>query len=359
MVFVYGIKIVDEVKMDISVIIPVYNAPHELFDKCIESLLRQKGNYELLFVNDGSTDKWIEERINKAVSDDPRVRYIKKRHSGLCDTRNIGLAEAKGTYLTFVDADDVVLDGAFEQMLLYTIETGADVSIFGISTNYSHESIKKILSKSEIEDMIWACLAYRTSKYVKLGLIVDSTWARLYRKSIIDDNKLKFETTICKSEDAIFDVWFYQYANTIYIDNMPVYDYVFNPQSISHAYKYEYVEMIPLYLKAKDEFVDVFYGNNIRFRQAVAIRTVVALMDADHCYFSLFHPQKTFFQIAKEFRQLLNNPIIARNLKNVDFSLLNKNQLTGIVNKMKLFFYKKRMVEVDMLLFRMFHLIRK
>lgn len=345
--------------MDISVIIPVYNPPHELFDKCIDSLLLQKGNYEFICVNDGSTDLWVEERIKKAICVDSRIRLINKEHSGLCETRNLALKEAKGTYVAFVDADDIVLDGGLQYMFAKTKETNADVSIFGIKGNTNRKPIKRILSASEIDDMVWACLAYRTTEYSKNGLIVDSTWAKLYRKDIIYNNNISFPKDVCKSEDAIFDVWVYKLSNTIIIDNTAVYDYVFNQNSISHAYKYEYAEMIPLYVEAKENLVNRFYYNNIRFEQAVAVRTIVALMDADHCYFSCAKNNKSFWEIAKEFRLLLENPVVARNLKNVDYSLLEKNQLPGYWNKLKLFFYKNNFVEIDMLIYRILHLFKK
>lgn len=345
--------------MDISIIIPVYNTPRELFDNCINSLLTQKGDYEFLFINDGSTDIWIEERIKMAVRVDPRFRFINKPHSGLCDTRNLGLKEAKGTYVAFVDADDMVVEGAFEYMLTQTVQAHSDISLFGISNSRNETTVKKILSKEEIDDMIWACLSYRTFKYTQKGLIVDSTWAKLYKKNIIDKYNLLFPKNICKSEDAIFDVWFYKFAGVVYIDNTVVYDYVYNPNSISHAYKYEYVEMIPSYLAAKENFINVFYSNNKRFREAIAVRTIVALMDADHCYFSFSQKRKTFSQQVGEFKQLLSEPVVKRNLKNMGYSMLSKNQLPGFLNKMKLFFYKNNMVEIDMMLYRIFHLLKK
>ena len=69
-------------KTDISVIIPVYNPPHDKFERCIKSLISQTGDMgiEFIFVNDGSTDTWIAERLERLKKDDSRVVVITKEN---------------------------------------------------------------------------------------------------------------------------------------------------------------------------------------------------------------------------------------------------------------------------------------
>ena len=91
----------------ISVIVPVYNVEKEL-PRCIESLLTQTySNFELLLINDGSSDG-SPEIMERYAEKDPRIRTLHKKNGGVSSARNRGLEQAKGEYVCFVDADDVV-----------------------------------------------------------------------------------------------------------------------------------------------------------------------------------------------------------------------------------------------------------
>ena len=103
----------------VSVIVPVYNVERYL-NQCVESLLRQTlPDFELLLVNDASTDGSL--ALCRRYESDPRVRVIDKPHGGLGDTRNRGVREARGEYLAFVDSDDWV-----EPRMLEDLTAAAD-----------------------------------------------------------------------------------------------------------------------------------------------------------------------------------------------------------------------------------------
>lgn len=88
----------------VSIIVPIYNV-EAFLDKCISSIIKQTyKNYELILVNDGSTDD--SESICENYLDDARVHYYKKQNGGLSDARNYGLSKACGSHVTFVDPDD-------------------------------------------------------------------------------------------------------------------------------------------------------------------------------------------------------------------------------------------------------------
>ena len=91
----------------ITVIVPIYNSSSFL-DKCISSVLSQSyADFELLLINDGSTDN-SGEICDSYAQKDSRVRVIHKINGGVSSARNIGLDEAKGEWITFVDSDDWV-----------------------------------------------------------------------------------------------------------------------------------------------------------------------------------------------------------------------------------------------------------
>lgn len=90
-----------------SIIVPVYNVEKYL-NNCIESLLNQKfDNFEIILVNDGSTDK-SGLMCDNYASTNKNISVIHKDNGGLSDARNIGIANAKGEYIIFVDSDDFI-----------------------------------------------------------------------------------------------------------------------------------------------------------------------------------------------------------------------------------------------------------
>lgn len=99
----------------ISVIIPVYNTA-EYLSACLDSALSQSlRETEFLCINDGSTDN-SPEILKKYAQKDSRVRVLTQTNEGLSAARNLGIAEARGKYLCFLDSDDLILPGALQSM---------------------------------------------------------------------------------------------------------------------------------------------------------------------------------------------------------------------------------------------------
>lgn len=112
----------------VSVIVPIYNAQDHIA-RCVESIRRQTyKNLEILLLNDGSKDVSLE--VCKMYANvDPRIVLIDKANSGVAATRNMGLREAKGKYLQFVDADDTIQPYATEMLVQRAEENGLTWSL--------------------------------------------------------------------------------------------------------------------------------------------------------------------------------------------------------------------------------------
>lgn len=112
----------------ISIIVPVYNV-EQYIKKCIECILSQTyNNFELILVNDGSTDKSLD--IILKYKNNPHIIIINKNNSGQSDTRLQGLLQAKGEYVYFVDSDDFIEPYTLEKLIEQIIKTEADI-VFG------------------------------------------------------------------------------------------------------------------------------------------------------------------------------------------------------------------------------------
>lgn len=112
----------------ISVIMPVYNVESYLAE-AIESVLAQRyADFELIIVNDGSTDSSLDICQKFAIMDS-RVTLYSKKNGGLSSARNYGIARAKGEYLFFIDSDDMLTPDCLEHLYGALMKSGADVAV--------------------------------------------------------------------------------------------------------------------------------------------------------------------------------------------------------------------------------------
>ena len=161
----------------ISVIVPVYNVEKEL-PRCIESLLTQTySNFELLLINDGSSDG-SPEIMERYAEKDPRIRTLHKKNGGVSSARNRGLEQAKGEYVCFVDADDAVdvLDDLSENKKNEIVNNLDEVT---------GKDVRKLLSYEEDEIGSWM-----TNNYVSItdDLTIRGAMSELVRQAGKHDN---------------------------------------------------------------------------------------------------------------------------------------------------------------------------
>ena len=125
----------------ISVIVPVYNSAKYL-NKCLDSLVSQTiKSYEIIIINDGSTDDSLE-IIKKYINIYNNIKLISTQNNGIGIARNIGLKQAKGEYVTFVDSDDYVSNDFLEKMLKNAIVSKADIVVCDMYKVFNNKIVK-------------------------------------------------------------------------------------------------------------------------------------------------------------------------------------------------------------------------
>ncbi|HFU4392988.1 TPA: glycosyltransferase family 2 protein, partial [Streptococcus suis] len=200
----------------ISIIVPVYNA-EKTIERCILSILEQSyTNFELILINDGSTDSSLFTIKNFIV--DTRVKIIDKQNEGASQTRNRGIREAKGEYLLFIDSDDYI-DNDYVQRLYEEIENSKlDMVISGIRMV---DSDGKELNRFCLNDSPW-------SKYM-----ITSPCTRIIRRKFILDNNLFFiDYTM---EDIHYNAVFFSRTDRVRVIPYIGYNYLMNPESTTHT----------------------------------------------------------------------------------------------------------------------------
>lgn len=213
----------------VSVIIPVYNADSTI-SRCVDSILNQTyKDLEILLVDDGSTDA-SKDVCRELELRDIRVRFIEKEHSGVSDSRNIGIRAARGRYLQFADADDWLSQDATGLMVQSMEEADAALVVAGfyrvVGQNVSRKGKRfkqKILSKTEYAEKM-----LKSPADFYYGVL----WNKLYRRDIIEKSDLYMDPFISWCEDFIFNLEYLRFADSICPLSSPVYYYTKTEDSL-------------------------------------------------------------------------------------------------------------------------------
>ena len=239
----------------ISVIIPVYNSAAYL-KRCIDSVLSQTySDFELILVNDGSTDDSCKICDEYALKDN-RIIVLHQVNSGVSSARNKGLDYAHGEWISFVDSDDYVKPNYFQNMIDKTGENH-DIIIGGFEKIDGAGNIIELLKWENAEyDSKDLYIILQKLKLYNYGY----PFAKLFKNDIISTNTVRFNTNIKMFEDSIF-LMEYIYGRSVKLVDATDYVYCFVAQSLSnklHNFESEYNAFISLYDIAKN-----IYGLNI------------------------------------------------------------------------------------------------
>ena len=218
----------------VSVIVPFYNAERYIED-CITMLLKQSlDNYEIILINDGSTDRSLQ-ICEKYIADD-RIKLINKSNTGAWDTRNVGIEHSNSEYIMFVDCDDRVGSEWLEKMYKSITSDKVDLVISGqfdwIVTPGEKNQYRKVIVKEEYFPDKTTFLN-NIVKLRKMG-IGDVLWNKIYRADIIKKNKIRFNN-IRRGEDVHFNLDYYNYVNKCRV--VELYEYLYKVESDNLPWK--------------------------------------------------------------------------------------------------------------------------
>lgn len=173
----------------LSIIVPIYNAGDNL-KRCIESTISQDlEDTEILAINDGSTDN-SREIIKKYEKENPqKITYYEKENTGVADTRNYGIAKAKGEYILFVDSDDYIKQGLIKELKKY-IEQDIDIIKFKLErVNENGDILEKV--DGAVFDKCDGQTAF--NRLCFNDVLLDSPCVYMFKKQLFEENNLKFK----------------------------------------------------------------------------------------------------------------------------------------------------------------------
>ena len=243
----------------ISVIVPVYQA-ESLLPQCVESVLSQTfSDWELLLVDDGSRDG-SPALCDSYAAREPRIRVFHKPNGGVSSARNLGLEQAAGQCIAFLDADDAFEPAALETLWYLREKAGADsagCAHFKVQANGQQQT--ELLLPAGIyeaaairEKILWPLTGDRLRPPLFNGFI----WRFLFDAAILRDNAITFEGAYL--EDELFLMEYFSNACRLAVTDRPLYRYLENPASVTHRYMPDYLQVFQRFLERKAAIVEKY-----------------------------------------------------------------------------------------------------
>lgn len=230
----------------VSVVVPVYNTPADKLKRCISTISNQTySNIEIILVDDGS-EPTCAANIRALAMQDSRIKVIQGGHKGVSNARNLGMAEARGEWLAFSDADDENESVFIEEALSIALSSHCDF-VCGAATSLFAGDVKTSLGQgfacyvasSEIcenESRALALQMLGPLKYVYFkgpDFHGRGPWAKLFKTSLLAG--LKFDSSISIGEDTLFNYYYLRRCSCVAITERPWYWYYQYAGSAVHS----------------------------------------------------------------------------------------------------------------------------
>lgn len=319
----------------VSVIVPVFNAEKYLI-KCLDSLLNQTlKSIEIILVNDGSTDN-SPQILDKYAQIHKNIKVIHQKNQGPSVARNVGIENASGEYIGFVDSDDYVANDFYEILYNTAIKNSVDIVIsdyynikgdaakhcghFPIPAHkvIDKRDIKSIISKANESHVLWFSVK------------------GIYKTDLIQNQKINYPTELSLGEETIFCLESFLSASSIYYIDKPFYYYVQTPNSLTRAkYKENLLKQLEdLYFFKKNVYKRYGFNDYVNDLNSYTMKHTLPMLISNE----LNHKEK-FFQKIKEYRRIRNSTMIKNAYKNCSVNLIeSKLKYLTILLKFRLYF---------------------
>ena len=321
----------------ISIIAPVYKIPIEYLEQCFYSVLKQTyPKWELIIVDDGSPDL-SGQYCDKYAQIDTRIKVYHQANQGVSVARNLGIEKSRGDYISFLDSDDWVEKNYLASFVKRLEKIDYDICICGaiIQRNNGQERnsfySKDILSCDEYysNEFRSQLICRGISDYYPPHVNVGVPWGKLYKKSFLDANNLRFKPGVKRMQDNLFNLYAFKMAGCISYINEDLYHYRDFTESACNKYNPNIISDFSPFLSELKAFVK---GEaDARWEFGANKRIITSINSYMGSYF--FHPENRD-GILKKIR-ILKNFISTNQIKDA-VQHTSKQQMNA---QEKIFFY--------------------
>lgn len=312
----------------ISIIIPVYNAEHYL-QRCVHAVLGQDYNhFEVVLVDDGSTDG-SGQLCDEYAEKDKRVHVIHQQNQGASIARQNGLRNAKGEYVTFIDSDDWVANDYVSKLYDFIVEHHATVSACGVQRVKENENINFQRTEHQSFLLSFEDLMPRFFKYEFWGFP-----GKLYKKSVL--SQLTFPKATLSEDYLVMTQLFLKERQMAYTE-APLYFYEYHPNSLSHQKlskrafeEFENVKAVYELIKEQEpQYTDMALAN---VAETCIKLHLMVLHENDNIKYK--HEYNDIHRFLKKyFLEFLNSNVLTRKTKVVIAGLITFPKLTTLYFK--------------------------
>lgn len=299
----------------VSIVVPIYNVEKYL-EQCVDSIINQTlKDIEIILVDDGSPDN-CPQICNDYAKKDSRIKVVHKKNGGLSSARNAGIEVATGDYIGFVDSDDYIELDMYEKMYNIAIENNVD---FVMSDYYRVSSESKVEATLDMDEGIYDKNKIKKDIFSTLIMGDDinygrllAVWHCLYKRELLDKNNLMFDEEVKYSEDNLFSsIIGYNANNFYYMKGSYLYNYRYNPNSISKTYK---PDAWSVYLMMNNKLKDLFLSvEDYDFKNQLYAHIIYY---AFNCINHVGNSDKSFSYKYKEIKRILNTKELKNGFKN-------------------------------------------
>ena len=274
-------------KLRFSVIVPVYNVEAYL-ETCLKSLINQTfQDFEIICVNDGSTDK-SGDILNYHAAKDARIKVINQENKGLGAARNVGVAQVQGEYLVFVDSDDWLRTDALEVLDKQLQEKPVEVCIFGYSNFFDNQKFNLPIS-------FLSNLKNKQFSHVWDYMFVNVTaWGKVYKRDFWQKNDISFAEKMF-FEDNIANVKVFSLAESVDICWHDFYYYRIRENSITQKFSEQKVNDL---FKSLDDMY--FFMKKQKFYDSIKLNFITFLQNCFNFHSSKIPPEEKEAFLAKK-----------------------------------------------------------
>lgn len=311
----------------VSVILPVYNGETYLADTVNSILMQSFTDFELIAVDDGSTDNSLNILKNISTSDD-RIKVIHKKNTGVSDTRNLGILKAAGKYVCFLDSDDLLHKDFLKIMVNKAEKQNADVVFCWFDTFYKNKNSQTAVNSDRCIEEENLKSRYKNNDFDILMTFGLGTpiWNKLFRRKLLTDYNIFFDKNMKYGEDLFFSWKFFLVSRSEYAVNKKLYHYRLNPESAVNKY---YPDLYKTYKSAFEDLKNFAVNNSVyddKFQKLIDFHFVKRLPSFLRM---TVRSGQSFADMKKAIEKVLNDTVIKNQLEyNFDEVVKGANKST-------------------------------
>lgn len=264
-------------KIFISIIIPCYNCEKWVLNTIDSLLIQDNKSFEVIFIDDGSKDMSLQVIQDKMKNSRLKYKIISKKNEGVSVARNIGISQAVGEYIYFLDSDDYIESNFISRLNQIINEENFDMVFFNYKNIindtcvYGRKKYQKFNIKQDSKEVLSDIFAYKF-EYHMCAFIV--------KNNIINDNSIRFVEGARYGEDHEFIIKCLVNSENVVVINDILFNYFMRSDSVMHSFTLSRLDSIESAVRVKDYIYYYYSDENIRelSKKYVADKIMLNLM---------------------------------------------------------------------------------